>query len=173
MIKRSTVFAGLIGILSMTGMAQADDTPPRPTMWYWHNWSDHNGISHMTRCPIRDFDLKTMSKPAGPQWQNRLKEGPAQVIFTVQPAHWNGTWHPDPKVQWIIPLKGSWYVTAMDGHKVVMGPGEVSLGEDQLSRKDQQGHIGHDAGNVGDDPVELMVIQTDETPTSDQPCRFK
>ena len=61
----------------------------------------------------------------------------------------------------------------MDGHKVVMGPGEVALGEDQLSRKDQQGHIGHDAGNVGDDPVELMVIQTNETPTSDQPCRFK
>lgn len=173
MIKPGTIFAGLAGLLSVVGMARADETPPHPTMWYWHNWSDHDGISHMTHCPIRNFDLKTMSKPAGPQWQDRLKEGPAQVIFTVQPAHWDGAWHPDPKVQWIIPLKGSWYVTAMDGHKVVMGPGEVSLGEDQLSRKDQQGHIGHDAGNVGDDPVELMVVQTSDTPTSDQPCRFK
>ncbi|GBQ20413.1 hypothetical protein AA0472_0129 [Acetobacter estunensis NRIC 0472] len=150
----------------------ASDTPP-PTMWYWHNWTDHNGVSHNTRCPLQNFDLKSMSKPAGPQWQNRLPSGQSQVIFTVQPAHWNGTWHPDPKVQWIIPLKGSWYVTAMDGTKAVMGPGDVSLGEDQASRKDAKGHVGHFAGNVGDGPVELMVIQTDETPTVDRPCRFR
>ncbi|MFT8675676.1 MAG: cupin domain-containing protein [Acetobacter sp.] len=153
--------------------ADAGSPPPPPTLWYWHNWTSHDGISHMTRCPLRSFDLKTMSRPAGPQWQDRLPPGPAQVIFTVQPAHWNGLWHPDPVVQWIIPLKGAWYVTAMDGTKVVMGPGEVSLGEDQLSRMDAQKRVGHFAGNVGDGPVELMVIQTRETPTVDQPCRFR
>lgn len=162
----------LVGVVAAGVPARAESGPPRPTMWYWHNWADHDGVSHMTRCPVRDFDLKTMSAPAGPQWQDRLKSGHGQVIFTVQPAHWNGTWHPDPKVQWIIPLRGIWYVTAMDGHKVVMGPGEVSLGEDQLSRKDPRGRVGHDAGNVGDGPVELMVIQTDEVPTADRPCRF-
>lgn len=167
------LLAGMAFATASTGAARAEDVPSRPTMWYWHNWADHHGISHMTKCPLRDFDLKTMSAPAGPQWQDRLKSGPAQVIFTVQPAHWNGVWHPDPKVQWIIPLKGAWYVTAMDGHKVVMGPGEVSLGEDQLSRRDAQGHVGHDAGNVGDAPVELMVVQVGEAPTVDQPCRFK
>lgn len=144
-----------------------------PTMWYWHNWADKSGISHMTKCPIRNFDLKTMSRPAGPQWQDRLAPGAAQMIFTVQPAHWNGTWHPDPKVQWIIPLSGSWYVTAMDGTKVVMGPGEISLGEDQRSVRDGAGRIGHYAGNVGDGPVQLLVIQTDEVPTIGQPCRFR
>lgn len=144
-----------------------------PTMWYWHNWADKSGISHMTKCPIRNFDLKTMSRPAGPQWQDRQPPGAAQMIFTVQPAHWNGTWHPDPKVQWIIPLSGSWYVTAMDGTKVVMGPGEISLGEDQRSVRDGAGRIGHYAGNVGDGPVQLLVIQTDEVPTIGQPCRFR
>ncbi|WP_373319700.1 cupin domain-containing protein [Gluconacetobacter johannae] len=170
---RIAVLAGLVSAVWTIGPARAQTPPPRPTMWYWHNWTDHAGISHMTKCPVRDFDLKTMSKPAGPQWQDRMQNDHGQVIFTVQPAHWNGTWHPDPKVQWIIPLRGAWYVTAMDGHKVVMGPGDVSLGEDQLSRKDRQGRVGHDAGNVGDGPVELMVVQTDETPTADRPCRFK
>lgn len=147
--------------------------PPPPTTYYWHNWTDHNGVSHMTHCPFHNYVLKTMSQPAGPQWQDRLKAGQAQVISTVQPAHWNGSWHPDPKVQWIIPLRGTWYVTAMDGTRVEMGPGDVSLGEDQMSRKDLKGHVGHFAGNVGDGSVTLMVIQTDETPTVDQPCRFK
>ncbi|OAG72389.1 cupin [Gluconobacter japonicus] len=153
------------------GALAADPTPP--TAYYWHNWTDHNGISHMTRCPFHNYVLKTMSKPAGPQWQDRLKEGQAQVISTVQPPHWDGSWHPDPKVQWIIPLRGTWYVTSMDGTRVEMGPGDVSLGEDQMSRKDSKGHVGHFAGNVGDDAVTLMVIQTDEQPTVDQPCRFK
>lgn len=163
----------LLALAPVSGAAQAADSPEAPVMWYWHNWADHDGISHMTRCALHSFDLKSMSPPAGPQWQNHLPAGKSQVIFTVQPAHWNGAWHPDPKVQWIIPLKGSWYVTGMDGHKVVMGPGEVSLGEDQLSRRDGQGHTGHLAGNVGDGPVELMVVQTDETPTADRPCRFR
>ncbi|GBR04059.1 cupin domain-containing protein [Acetobacter oeni] len=172
-MRRSRFFFAAVVFPCLFGIARADSTPSHPTMWYWHNWTDHDGVSHMTHCPVQNFDLKTMSKPAGPQWQDRLKAGPSQVIFTVQPAHWDGSWHPDPKVQWIIPLKGSWYVTAMDGKKVIMGPGDVSLGEDQKSRKDARGHIGHFAGNVGDDPVELMVIQTDETPTTDQPCRFR
>ncbi|WP_408870738.1 MULTISPECIES: cupin domain-containing protein [Acetobacteraceae] len=162
--------AALLSVTAFGAAHAADPTPP--TAWYWHNWTDHDGISHMTRCPFHNYNLKTMSKPAGPQWQDHVHEGNAQIISTVQPAHWDGSWHPDPKVQWIIPLKGSWYVTAMDGKKVVMGPGDVSLGEDQMSRKDAKGHIGHFAGNIGDGPVTLMVIQTDEQPTTDQPCRF-
>ena len=174
-VARSAPWLGVHAlILSVaTGPLASQAAPPSPTMWYWHNWTDHDGVSHMTHCPVRNFDLKTMSKPAGPQWQDRLKQGSAQVIFTVPPSHWNGAWHPDPKVQWIIPLRGTWYVTAMDGTKVTMGPGDVSLGEDQMSRRDAQGRVGHFAGNVGDGPVELMVIQTDEPPTTDQPCRFK
>ena len=168
----SLLFAFALGVTAFYHAAEAADPAP-PTAYYWPNWTDHNGVSHMTRCPFHNYILKTMSKPAGPQWQDRLKSGQAQIISTVQPPHWDGSWHPDPKVQWIIPLKGTWYVTAMDGTRVEMGPGDVSLGEDQMSRKDSQGHIGHFAGNVGDDAVTLMVIQTNEQPTTDQPCRFK
>lgn len=87
-----TVIALLAGVA--IGPARAGSSLAPPTMWYWHNWSDHDGVSHMTKCPVRDFDLKTMSAPAGPQWQDRLKSGHAQVIFTAQPAHGNGVWPP-------------------------------------------------------------------------------
>ncbi|WP_146881239.1 cupin domain-containing protein, partial [Acetobacter tropicalis] len=114
------------------------------------------------------------SPPAGPQWQDLLSSGKAKIISTIQPAHWNGAWHPDPKVQWIIPLKGTWFVQAMDGTRVEMGPGDISLGEDQLSRPDGAGHKGHLAGNVGDGPVTLLVVQLEnEAPTAGQPCRFQ
>jgi hypothetical protein len=160
-------------MLGAAAPAGAGDRPAPPQATYWHNWTDSHGVSHMTRCAFHTYDLKTMSKPAGPQWQDPQPAGRATIISTIQPPHWNGAWHPDPKVQWIIPLKGSWYVEAMDGTRVTMGPGDVSLGEDQLSRPDGQGHVGHYAGNVGDGPVTLMVIQLDVAPTVDRPCRFK
>lgn len=147
--------------------------PKPPVITYWHNWTDTNGVSHMTRCEMRDFKLQSMSKPADPQWQDRQQNTGATVIFTVQPANWNGTWHEDPKVQWIIPLKGTWFVEAMDGKRVELGPGDVSLGEDQNTRPDAQGRKGHLSGNVGDGAVTLMVVQLDVTPTINQPCRFK
>lgn len=102
----SLLFAFALGVTAFCHAAEAADPAP-PTAYYWHNWTDHNGVSHMTRCAFHNYILKTMSKPAGPQWQDRLKSGQAQIISTVQPPHWDGSWHPDPKVQWIIPLKGT------------------------------------------------------------------
>jgi hypothetical protein len=144
-----------------------------PVTTYWHNYTDAGGVSHMIRCEMHDFKLESMSKPAGPQWQDRQPFGGATVITTVQPPHWHGTWHENPKVQWIIPLKGTWFVQAMDGTRVELGPGDVSLGEDQNTRPDAQGHKGHLAGNIGDGAVTLMVIQLDVKPTIGKPCRFK
>ena len=157
-----------------TSSAAATQSGKKPEASYWHNWTDARGVSHMTKCTFHTYALKSMSPPAGPQWQDLLSSGKAKIISTIQPAHWNGAWHPDPKVQWIIPLKGTWFVEAMDGTRVEMGPGDISLGEDQLSRPDGAGHKGHLAGNVGDGPVTLLVVQLEnEAPTAGQPCRFQ
>ena len=61
----------------------------------------------------------------------------------------------------------------MDGTRVNLGPGDVSVGEYLNTRPDAQGHVGHLSGNVGDGPVTLMVIQLAGPATVDQPCRFK
>ena len=46
----------------------------------------------------------------------------------------------------------------MDGHRVEMGPGDASLGEDQGSKPDAAGHFGHLSGTLGDAPITLMFV---------------
>jgi hypothetical protein len=153
--------------------ALAEDAPP-PVTYYWHNWTDGKGVSHLTRCQLNKFELKSLSPPAAPEWANRQAPSNASIITVVQPQGWKGVWHQESKVYWIVTLTGKWFVEAMDGTRVELGPGDVSLGEDQNTMEDAQGRKGHRSGNVGDETVTLMVIELDDvTPTVDQPCRFK
>ncbi len=112
-----------------------------------------------------------MGAGAAPQWQGTKTHDGMTVMVTVQPVGWVGEWHENPKPQWIVPLSGRWFVESMDGTVVEMGPGELSLGEDQNTRP-TNGRRGHRSGTVGDAPAVLMVVQFDALPTIDQPCRF-
>lgn len=80
------------------------------------------------------------------------------------PKGWVGQWHENPAPQWIIP-SGRWFVETMDGHRVEMGPGHASLGEDQGSRPNASGHIGHLPGTLGDAPITLVFVQLDRKAT--------
>ncbi len=153
------------------GADSKPDAPPRVP--YWHVWTDEHGISHQTRCAFTDFVSKSISPPAPPQWQDHLSAGDATILITVQPVGWMGTWHENPKPQWIIPLTGRWFVETMDGQRVEMGPGEMSFGEDQGTVADEKGHTGHLSGTVGDEPVALMIVQLQSPPELAHPCRFK
>ncbi len=153
--------------------SQRADAKQSPTVPYWHMWTDRSGVSHITRFGVHQFTLKSMNPPADPQWQDRLKADGATVIITVQPVGWKGSWHEDPKPQWIIPLSGRWFVQTMDGHRVEMGPGEICFGEDQNTKTDAHGHKGHYSGTVGNQPAKLMVIQLKSKPTINQPGHFK
>ncbi len=149
------------------------ENPTSPTIDYWHVWTDHDGVSHQSRCQIQDFTLKSISPPASPQWLDNLKQVGGTITFTVLPVGWIGSWHENPKPQWIIPLSGCWFVETMDGQRVEMGAGEISFGEDQGTKADAQGHKGHLSGTVGDAPAVLVIVQFEETPTVGQPCRFR
>jgi hypothetical protein len=149
-------------------MMSPDEKPRIP---YWHLWTDARGVSHQARCTLTEFDLKSMKAPAAPQWQGHRTTGEMTVMVTVQPVGWVGTWHENPKPQWIIPLSGRWFVESMDGQRVEMGPGEISFGEDQNTRE-VDGRKGHLSGTVGDAPAVLMVVQFETPPTVASPCRF-
>jgi hypothetical protein len=146
----------------------SDEAPSVP---YWHLWVDQDGVSHHARCAMTEFEMKSMST-AAPQWQGVKTTDKMTVMVTVQPVGWTGDWHENPKPQWIIPLSGRWFVEAMDGQRIEMGPGEISFGEDQ-NCKTIDGRTGHFSGTVGDEPAVLMVVQFDSPPTIGQPCRFK
>jgi len=136
----------------------------KPTIPYWHLWTDAHGVSHHARCELTEFELKGVGA-ADPQWNNRQPRGDATCVFTVQPVGWVGEWHENPAPQWIIPVSGRWWVEAMDGARVEMGPGDLSLGEDQSCTLDAHGRRGHRSGTVGDQPAVLMTVQMHVPPT--------
>lgn len=140
------------------------DPSKPPTIDYWHVWTDQAGVSHQSRRQIQDFKLKSIAPPASPQWMGQVKQEGATVVFTVLPVGWTGTWHENPKPQWIIPLSGCWFVETMDGQRVEMGSGEISFGEDQKTKADAQGRQGHLSGTVGNEPAVLVIVQFEESP---------
>jgi hypothetical protein len=116
------------------------------------------------------FEMSSISAPAAPQWQGRKVHDGATVFVTVLPVGWIGDWHENPRPQWIIPLSGRWFVETLDGRRVEMGPGDLSLGEDQHTTA-QDGRKGHLSGTVGDAPAVLMIVQLDHGGGADDPCR--
>ena len=144
---------------------------PKPTVGYWHLWTDENGVSHQQKCELTEFELKSVGH-ADPQWNNKQQRCEATTVFTVQPVGWVGEWHENPAPQWIVPLSGRWWVEAMDGTRVEMGPGDISLGEDQGCVKDPEGRRGHRSGTIGDTPAVLMTVQLHVPPVR-RPCHTK
>ncbi|MES2363286.1 MAG: cupin domain-containing protein [Pseudomonadota bacterium] len=141
-----------------------------PFTHYWHLWTDADGASHQTRCALTAFQLAQVGQ-AAPQWNDEQPRGEATVVFTVQPVGWVGDWHENPAPQWIVPLSGRWWVEAMDGTRIEMGPGELSLGEDQHCIADTQGRKGHRSGTVGGEPAHLITIRLHVEPVR-QACHL-
>src|SRR5271165_6999882 len=136
----------------------------KPTVAYWHVWTDEKGVSHQDRCEMSAFKLQSISEGAAPSWIDKQSTPGATVLVVVQPVGWVGEWHENPKPQWIIPLSGRWSVETMDGKRVEMGPGEVSFGGDQNTKPDAKVRKGHRSGTVGDQPAVTMLVQLEEDP---------
>jgi hypothetical protein len=166
------MFLAILALPLVSAKTALADKQASPSFAYWHVWTDGQGVSHQKKCEVRNFVLESIEPPASPQWLRRLKTEGASVVISVLPVGWVGTWHENPKPQWIIPISGRWYVTTMDGQRVEMGPGDVSFGEDQNTKPDAKGHKGHLSATVGNEPCVLMMIQLKDSPTVSQPCHF-
>lgn len=129
----------------------------RPSVGYWHLWTDAEGITHQTPCALSAFELARIGA-AAPQWTDPQPRSDATVVFTVQPVGWVGEWHENPAPQWIVVLSGRWWIESMDGTRIEQGPGEFSLGEDQGSIL-RDGRQGHRSGTVGSSPAVLMTVR--------------
>jgi hypothetical protein len=143
-----------------------------PQLSYWHVWTDAEGVSRQSRCVMDEFRLSSISAPASPQWLGNKFRSETTVMVTVLPSGWVGSWHENPKPQWIIPLSGKWFVESMDGQRTEMGPGEISFGADQHTIE-KHGRKGHLSGTVGDAPAVLLLIQIEDDSARFQPCAFR
>ena len=148
---------------------ETPETGPKPRVGYWHLWTDEAGVSHQAECALTEYHLKQVGDAAA-QWNNKQERSEATVVFTVQPVGWVGEWHENPAPQWIVVLKGRWWIESMDGTRIEQGPGEFSFGEDQgCIGKD--GRKGHKSGTIGDEPAVLMTVQLHVDPVH-APCHI-
>ncbi|MEO6968929.1 MAG: hypothetical protein ABI132_10835 [Rhodanobacteraceae bacterium] len=155
----------------MSDDKQSSKHGDKPALPYWHIWTDADGVSHQTQCALKDFELGGVGD-AAPQWNDEQKKSDATVVFVVLPVGWVGEWHENPAPQWILPLSGRWFVESMDGTRVEMGAGDLSLGEDQNCVADDQGNKGHRSGTIGDEPAVLMTVQLHVKPVREC-CHIK
>ena len=153
------------------GGSSGSSSGPRPTVPYWHLWTDEQGVSHQEQCALTEWELKGVGG-AAPQWNDKQTKSEATVVFTVQPVGWVGDWHENPAPQWIIVLSGRWWIESMDGTRIEQGPGEFSFGEDQGCKQDAQNRKGHRSGTIGDQPAVLMTVQLHVDPVH-APCHLK
>ena len=134
----------------------------KPSLSYWHLWTDDAGMSRQTRCVLDAFDTGALGPGDSPQWNNTVLED-GNAFITVLPVGWSAGWHMNHTAKWIFVLSGQWYIESMDGQRVTIGPGEFSFGGDQNCKEDAEGRIGHLSGQVGDVPCVQLIIQNSMT----------
>jgi hypothetical protein len=152
------------------GDSSQEKSGPKPSVPYWHLWTDEAGVSHQAECALTAFDLKGVGG-ADPQWNNKHATHASTVVVTVQPVGWVGDWHENPAPQWIVVLSGRWWIESMDGTRIEQGAGEFSFGEDQ-GCTETGGRKGHRSGTIGDEPAVLMTVQLHIDPRR-TPCHAR
>jgi len=111
-------------------------------------YADGNGESH-----FEDIEMD-MSASGATRSSPRVSAAVAasHVVFAELPAHWLEDWHPAPRRQYWIGLRGTLEVTVSDGETRDFGPGSVALLEDVSGK-------GHATRAAGDGDVGGIFVQ--------------
>ncbi len=139
------------------------DASPHPRVPYWKVWRDAEGISHQHQAWLDSFALAHLAAGMESIWRTPAQGGTTGTLWLHVVPGVIYDWHENPAPQWIVTLSGRWFVETMDGHRVEMGPGELSFGGDQGCRC-IEGRQGHCSGAVGSEPAVLMLIQVEQIP---------
>ncbi len=137
--------------------------PPNPRVPYWRVWRDAEGISHQHQAWLENFELTHLAEGMVDIWRTPTQTETTGILFLHVVPGVTYDWHENPRPQWIVALSGRWFVETMDGHRVEMGPGELSFGGDQDCRC-LDGKQGHRSGAVGNEPAVLMLVQVEQAP---------
>lgn len=157
---RAAAFALLVATLAIPSHhALAADAPTmkKPDkLMYWRLYTSADGNSHWSeeQLPL------AQSGAAGPEGRlamNRLGDIKGAMVASL-PAGATEDWHVAPRRQFMFCLRGIVEVTAGDGQKKRVLPGQFVLLEDLTGK----GHITHSAGT--EDHVALAIPVPDGVP---------
>lgn len=125
-----------------------------PTLSYARLYVDTEGVSHYGDAELQ-LSLEDYAPPANPIAVHALTDsGSATLVFL--PPGTSEDWHPAPRHQFAIIVRGTVEVTAGDGEARRFGPGDIVLLEDTTG-------IGHQTRVVGDEGnLTVMVAVADD-----------
>lgn len=138
------------------------DANQPPVLPFLHMWTQLDGTSRIDLSHMTGFGMKSVGGGADPQW---IRPFPGEVVainFAILPVGWTGDWHESPRPQWVIPLRGRWFIETMDGNRVEMGPGDIHFGQDEGTTNEK----GHRSGQIGDEPCLQIMIQFATSPAA-------
>lgn len=78
-----------------------------------------------------------------------------RMLFFEVPIGWTGDWHPSPRAQYYVQLRGSLRVEFGSGSARIISPGELMRLEDVTGQ-------GHRSSVVGDEPSRGIFVQLRE-----------
>ncbi len=115
---------------------------------YVRLYTDENGESHFEDLAA-ELAVVDFAPPAPPL--NLSHYIPVErFAFFGMPAGWHGEWHPAPRRQYFIVLRGEVEAVASDGETRRFTPGSIVLVEDTTGR-------GHASRSIGGDAFAVIV----------------
>ena len=148
---------------ALSSDGRGHDAPP--VLPFLHMWTGLDGTSRLDASVLAGFELQSVGGGADPQWMRPFPGEVSAVLFAALPVGWVGQWHPSPHPQWVVPLRGRWFLETQDGERVEMGPGDLHFGQDTADRSE----VGHLSGTVGDEPCLQLIIQFTASPAAPTP----
>ncbi len=112
-------------------------------------YADDNGETHFRTASV-ELEANHYAPPSPPL--EISAESPATTsLFLVAPPGWDDAFHATPRRQYAILLEGEFSVTASDGERVMMKPGDMVLLNDAGSK-------GHLSKVQGDQPARFLMV---------------
>lgn len=140
-------------------MTELRHTAAGPVASYHRLVTGASGLSTIGEAELAGFVVRSVGGQAAPTAAKDVPGHFDNVSFLVLPVGWVGDWHESPHPQWVVALRGRWFIEAQDGTRVEFGPGDLHWGADQHSTAAGAGGHGHRSGQAGDEPCLLMMIQ--------------
>lgn len=152
---------------ALTSDGTDPNQPPQvPVLSMWTDAAgEFAGLSRIAATNLAGFGLKSVGGKADPQWLRPFPGEVSSLLFAVLPVGWVGEWHESPAPQWVVPLRGRWFIETQDGARVEMGPGDIHFGQDQ-GTSEVDGNKGHRSGQIGDEPCIQLMIQFAQPPAA-------
>ena len=130
-------------------LATAAEPTSDPSLSMIRIYTGEDGRTHFAEGAVR-LEMKDFSPPT-PAIAVSKRLPATDIAFATLPPGWFGDWHPAPRRQYVLMLKGRFEIETGDGERRQFGGGEAFLVEDT-------GGQGHRTRVISADPVVIALV---------------